>query len=139
MLLFPFINSNGGDIVECVLLPEMPIWASNRAEEGALVNRHLLVVMLLLCGSRFFPDVESLKVEYPSDGTKKALIKERIQTVQENMIDLLKKAERKVEESDTKLKESDTKLKESERENKELKREITKLKELMASTPSAKV
>jgi hypothetical protein len=52
MLLFPFINDEGDDLVECVLLPEIPIWDSNRAEEGALLNRHLLVVMLLLCGGR---------------------------------------------------------------------------------------
>ena len=47
MLLFPFTNKDGFDLVECVLLPEIPIWA-NKAEEGALLNRHLLVVMLLL-------------------------------------------------------------------------------------------
>ena len=51
MLLFPFINDKGGDLVECVLLPEIPIWASG-AGEGALLNRNLLVMMLLLCGGR---------------------------------------------------------------------------------------
>ena len=115
MLLFPFINSNKEDIVECVLLPEIPIWNSDRAEEGALVNRHLLVVMLLLCGSRFISAVEPLKVVYPSNGTKKALIKERIQTVQENMMDLLNKANIKV---------------------KVMEKEITELRALL---PSAKV
>ncbi|CAI8021359.1 hypothetical protein GBAR_LOCUS12678 [Geodia barretti] len=66
MLLFPFING-GGDLVECVLLPEIPIWA-NKTEEGALLNRHLLVVMLLLCGGRGEGDAINYlqyKYEYP--------------------------------------------------------------------------
>ena len=107
------MNSNEEDIVECVLLPEIPIWNSDRAEEGALVNRHLLVVMLLLCGSRFISTVEPLKVVYPSNGTKKALIKERIQSVQENMMDLLKEANNKVEAMEkelTKLVKANTEL-----------------------------
>ena len=49
MLLFPFINSEGDDLVECVVLPEIPIWVSKKAEEGALLNRQLLVVILLFC------------------------------------------------------------------------------------------
>ena len=52
MLLFPFINSEGDDLVECVVLPEIPIWVSKKAEEGALLNRQLLVVILLFCAGR---------------------------------------------------------------------------------------
>ena len=69
MLLFPFTNKDGFDLVECVLLPEIPIWA-NKAEEGALLNRHLLVVMLLLCGGRGKGDAidyTQYKSQYPSD------------------------------------------------------------------------
>ena len=94
MLLFPFINDEEDDLVECVLLPEIPIWGSNRAEEGALLNRHLLVVMLLLCGGRGEGEginYSRKKLNYPFKGTTKSVIKQKIQTVQENMFELLHK------------------------------------------------
>ena len=31
---------------------EIPIWGSKKAEEGALLNRQLLVVILLFCAGR---------------------------------------------------------------------------------------
>ena len=100
MLLFPFIDNDNNDLVECVLLPEIPIWA-NKVEEGALLNRHLLVVMLLLCGGHGEDDEINYlqyKYVYPSGGTKKSEIKKRIQTVRENITDLLQKSERKRQE-----------------------------------------
>ena len=99
MLLFPFINSEGDDLVECVVLPEIPIWGSKKAEEGALLNRQLLVVILLFCAGR--DEGEKINVDYyqyPSGdvdlgaGTKKSVIKARIQSVEENLIDLLERA-----------------------------------------------
>ena len=95
MLLFPFINSEGDDLVECVVLPEIPIWVSKKAEEGALLNRQLLVVILLFCAGR--DEGEKINVDYyqyPSGdvdlgaGTKKSVIKARIQSVEENLMDL---------------------------------------------------
>ena len=113
MLLFPFINDDEDDLVECVLLPEIPIWGSNRAEEGALLNRHLLGVMLLLCGGRGEGegiDYSTYKLKYPFEGTKKSVIKQKIQTVRENMFELIQKekevAERKLQENEIKLQEA---------------------------------
>ena len=100
MLLFPFINSEGDDLVECVVLPEIPIWGSKEAEEGALLNRQLLVVILLFCAGRDEGEKINVdyKYQYPSGdvdlgaGTKKSVIKARIQSVEENLIDLLERA-----------------------------------------------
>ena len=118
MLLFPFINDEGVDLVECVLLPEIPIWASNRADEGALLNKQLLVVMLLLCGGRGKGDAinySQYKYEYPhKEGTRKSVIKETIQTVRENMTELLQKVERERDEAKEEIEELKRKLAEKE-------------------------
>ena len=125
MLLFPFTNKDGFDLVEFVLLPEIPIWA-NKAEERALLNRHLLVVMLLLCGGRGKGDAidyTQYKSQYPSEGTKKAVIKESIQTVWENMSELLQKAERELQEE---RKEAKRKLQEEREEAERKLQEVRK-------------
>ena len=118
MLLFPFINKDKNDLVECVLLPEIPIWA-NKVEEGALLNRHLLVVMVLICGGRGKDDeidYMQYKYVYPSGGTKKSVIKEKVQTVRENMIDMLQKAEKKRQDAEKKGQEAERKVDKMERQ-----------------------
>ena len=99
---------------------QIPIWAN----KGALLNRHLLVVMLLLCGGRGKGDAidyTQYKSQYPSEGTKKAVIKESIQTVWENMAELLQKAQEEREEAERKLQKE---RKEAKRERKEAERKL---------------
>ena len=127
MLLFPFINEEGVDLVECVLLQEIPIWGSNRVEEGALLNRHLLVVMLLLCGGRGEGEginYSRKRLIYPFDGTKKSVIKQKIQTVRENMMELVHNTEKKMQEKEIELQETKIKLQEAKRYQEMMERRI---------------
>ena len=47
ILLFPFQDVNGEDIVECLLLPDIPVWVGKENEEVSL-NKELLVILVLL-------------------------------------------------------------------------------------------
>ena len=100
ILLFPFVNRHGQDLVEYVLLPEIPISAlPDKVKEGSLLNRNLLVVLLLLCGGHGDGVViPSLEYQYPLEGTRKSFLKEKIQTVQESMSELLQAKDREIEE-----------------------------------------
>ena len=67
---------------------EIPIWAlADKVKEGSLLNSNLLVELLLLCGSHgdVVGVIPPLEYVYPSEGTRKSFIKEKIQTVQERM------------------------------------------------------
>ena len=133
MLLFPFINSKNDDLVECVVLPEIPIWVSKKAEEGALLNRQLLVVILLFCAGR--DEGENInymdyKYEYPADlgaGTKKSVIKAKIQSVEENLMDLLTKER---EEKEKQIKKANE---EKEKANEEIKKLNEEKEEMLAT------
>ena len=83
-----------------MLLPEIPIWAlPDKVKEGSLLNRNLLVVLLLLCGGHGDGVViPSLEYKYPSDGTRKSYLKEKIQTVQESMSELLQAKDKEIED-----------------------------------------
>ena len=136
MLLFPFINSKNDDLVECVVLPEIPIWVSKKAEEGALLNRQLLVVILLFCAGR--DEGENInymdyKYEYPADlgaGTKKSVIKAKIQSVVENLMDLLTKER---EEKEKEREEKEKEKKEKEKANEEIKKLNEEKEEMLAT------
>ena len=65
----------------------------------SLLNRNLLVVLLLLCGGHGDGVViPSLEYQYPLEGTRKSFLKERIQTVQESMSELLQAKDKEIEE-----------------------------------------
>ena len=42
---------NGEDIVECLLLPDIPVWVGKENEEVSL-NKELLVILVLLSNNR---------------------------------------------------------------------------------------
>ena len=95
ILLFPFVNDREQDLVECVLLP---IWLPDKVKEGSLLNRNLLVVLLLLCGGHSDGIISSseYKYPYPKEGTRKSLLKEKIQTVEESTSELLKAKDKEI-------------------------------------------
>ena len=74
--------------------------------------------MLLLCGGRGEGEginYSRYKLKYPFKGTKKSVIKQKIQTVRENMIELLQKAEREKEVAEREKEVAERKLQENKR------------------------
>ena len=97
ILLFPFVNQINQGLVKALLLPELPLWASTENMTGlTFLNSDFLVLLLLLCGEE---GQLSFKHSYPLEGTRKALLKEKIQTVKETMAELLAEANERVREA----------------------------------------
>ena len=69
-LLFPFVNQNHQDIIECLQLPDIPLWIDN--DFGGSLNSDLLLLLLLLSCRKH---KEWVRIEYPGECTRKSLIK----------------------------------------------------------------
>ena len=117
-----------------MLLPKIPIWLPDKVEEGSLLNRNLLVVLLLLCGGHSDGIISSseYKYQYPKEGTWKSLLKEKIQTVEESMSELLKKRDEVIKKRDEELKESGEVIKKRDEEIKILKRQLDEAAQVSA-------
>ena len=79
VLLFPFVNDENHDVVECLLLPDIPVWI--KTDSGPSLNKTLLLILLLLCCTK---NRTGMGYKYPGTSTRKSLIKKRIQTVEEH-------------------------------------------------------
>ena len=83
VILFPFQNENGINVIESVQLPDFPLWLPRNPESDEVyLNRNSLVLLLLLCGS-YETDV-AMKYLYPAESTPRSVIKPLIITVTEN-------------------------------------------------------
>ncbi len=81
VLLFQSTNEDSGDIVECIQLPDYPIWLP-KAENGHMINPEFLVLVLLLSGCNRVSRTPK-KVRYPGCSTRKSAVVNRVRTVQE--------------------------------------------------------
>ena len=83
VILFPFQNENGVNVIESVQLPDFPLWLPRNPEsDEASLNQNSLVLLLLLCGS-YKIDV-AMKYLYPAESTPRSVIKPFIVTVTED-------------------------------------------------------
>ena len=74
VILFPFQNENGVNVIESVQLPDFPLWLPRNPESDEVsLNRNSLVLLLLLCGS-YETDV-AMKYLYPAESTPRLVIK----------------------------------------------------------------
>ena len=80
ILLFPFINKKEKDIIDCLLLPDIPVWIEN--DFGGSLNRKFLLILLLLSCREH---KEWIRIKSPGESTRKSLIKSRILTVEQLM------------------------------------------------------
>ena len=100
ILLFPLIYEKEKDIIDCLLLPDIPVWIENDFE-GSL-NRKFLLILLLSCREH----KEWIRIKYPGESTQKSLIKSRILTVEQLMEEkLLQQKEEKIQELTQQLQE----------------------------------
>jgi len=117
LLLFPFVNNEEEDVVECLLLPDIAVWIEN--DSGVSLNKTLLKILLLSCTKN---RTGRMKYDYPGPSTKKSLVKERIWSVKELMSDTNRQLSQKLE---SKCKELEDKSQELE----DLRSELSALKE----------
>ena len=83
VILFPFQDENGVDVIESIQLPDFPLWEPRNPESDEVsLNRNSLVLLLLLCSSHE-PDV-AMKYTYPAESTPRSVIKPLICTVTED-------------------------------------------------------
>ena len=94
LLLFPFVNNDEEDVVECLLLPDIAVWIKKDSEVS--LNKTLLVMLLLLSCTT---NRNRMKCKYLGTSTRKSLIKDRIQTVEEHTAELNRKLKLQVEQA----------------------------------------
>ena len=117
VILFPFQNENGVNVIESVQLPDFPLWLPRNPESDEVsLNRNSLVLLLLLCGS-YETDV-AMKYLYPAESTPRLVIKPLIITVTENNKRAIKVLQNKI------------RLQEKQKRELELRRELNSKKKL---------
>ena len=95
VILFPFQNENGVNVIESVQLPDFPLWLPRNPESDEVsLNQNSLVLPLLLCGSHE-TDV-AMKYLYPAESTPRSVIKPLIITVTEDYERTLEMLQKKV-------------------------------------------
>ena len=134
LILFPFKNKSQEQLIECVLLPDFPLWV-NASSLDMRLNYDLLVSILLLCGGdRIHPMTMCV---YPEDGTPKRKLRDYIHTVTENVKEEFEKKILEIQKENEKEKlELQEKQEKLERKKLELQEEIQRLRaELVSVLP----
>ena len=96
VLLFPFINKSHKELVECIVLPDLPLWKSQK------LNKSVLIFLLVLCGGHDTAHV-SMQYPYPLDGTTKQSLQAHILTESEEQAKKFKDLMELLEQKDLEI------------------------------------
>ena len=133
LLLFPFVNNDEEDVVECLLLPDIAVWIKKDSEVS--LNKTLLVMLLLLSCTT---NRNRMKCKYLGTSTRKSLIKDRIQTVEEHTAELNRKLKLQVEQATLQVEQATQVVHKKDQELDELRSELEELKEQLAEFKAEK-
>ena len=88
IVMFPFCDSDGDDLVEAVLIPLYPFWVNDDGQ--SMMNTELFVLLIMLAGrQKVHPAEHELQIVYTyPNATKKRVIRKFIQTVKQEMHDM---------------------------------------------------
>jgi len=131
VLLFPFVNNSEEDVIESLLLPDIAVWIEKDSKVS--LNKTLLVMLLLLSCTT---NRNRMKCKYLGTSTRKSLIKDRIQTVEEHTAEINRKLRLQVEQATLVVHKKDQELDELRSEAKKMEKELKELKEQLAEFKS---
>jgi len=123
LLLFPFVNDKEEDVVECLLLPDIAVWIEN--DSGVSLNNRLLQMLLLLSCTK---NRTRMRYTYPGVSTRKSLVKDRIQTVEERTAELNRQLTQVVEQKDQELGELRRELLKAKEKGQQLEEQLAEFK-----------
>ena len=112
LFLFPFVNEKTEDVVKCLLLPDIPVWIKN--DSGVSLNKRLLQILLLLSCRKTSKRCNIRTLVPPP---KKSLVRERIQTVDELMVEQNRQLQQEIQEKDQEMQEMRKELREPEKKS----------------------
>ena len=138
LVCFPFLNVDNSDAINCLVLPEIPLFLPvNTSDHSSLtfsvVNRYLLALILVWTEPRagLYHAHHIIRKKIVLQGAvKKSLITARIRTGTEVLTEANRQLEQQLEEQakeiNEKLNEKDKEINEKDKEIKELKTQLAK-------------